>query len=86
MNALIFIIPMMLFGILACVFAHLYYSEKESRIQAEKKLAEFGDRVVNIEDKAPKGTRSVDNVMCLQNKLKHYVQRDGTKVRLTILK
>lgn len=50
------------------------------------KLYNLQDRIIEIEDTAPKGNRPVDNVLCLQDKLKHYVRRDGTKVRLTILK
>lgn len=87
MTALVFIIPMMLFGILACVFAHLYHREKDEKEAISQVLTDWQDRIVTLIDKAPEnGKRTVDNVLALSDKLKDYITKDGELVKITIVK
>lgn len=87
MNALFFIIPMVIFGILACVFSHLYHKEKEEKEAIAQCLAEWKDRIVTLIDKAPaNGKRELDNVLALSDKLKKYVVKDGGIVKITVVK
>ena len=62
----------LLFFLIAVVFAVLYYDLKK--------------RIVKVEDTIPEKPTKRNMVMKLQNELKPYIERDGDKVFLFVVK
>lgn len=83
----VFTILLLLLTIALCVFAHLYFDEKEEKEAISQALIEWKDKVITLTDKAPEsGKRAIDNVLALSDQLKGYVKKDGGQVKITVLK